>query len=348
MFEQEYKNALSKVTAPEKLLSNILTAESEKNHSRSPLVYAAALCALVCLLAACSAMLFDSSGMLEAAFGENGRAQYSEEELLYVEPVGNIVGRFVSEGTRYALEPQLSSEYLMPHVFEIDQAITDGKTTLYIKAGLYDPLSCAGILYMTLDDPEGFQDMHIWSNGQISWLTENREDRYYLDTSALNLFYVVEEELQDTCMGIICPFAHLKGEDSIDVFYRETQESITIPLPREQAMESVSFADGDVILTPISLILDVERFNRMNLTTKPILTIQSEDGTERTILWHDQYKKKTVFDRTPIGTPIRNYYLMTGYPVGAPDVNPGYLLTFVADIQKVKSITINDEILLPD
>ena len=348
MFEQEYKDVFSKVAPPEKLLSDILAGKPAKKHPRFSVAYAVVLCALVCFLAACSAVLFDAGSMLEAAFGENGRAEYGEDELMYVKPVGKIDGRFVFEGSRYALDPKISEKYLIPHIFEINQSITDGKTTLYVNAGLYDPVSCAGILYMTLEDPEGFPDVHIWSNGQISWLNENNEERYYLDTTAMNLFYVVEEEREDTRMGMICTFAHLRDEESIDVFYRETQESITIQLPVDQTMESISFADGDVILTPISLTLDAEILNRMNLTMKPILTVQLQDGTEKTILWHDQYKKKTVFDRTQIRAPVRNYYLMTGYPVDDPDVNPGYLLTFVADIQNVKSITINDEILLPD
>lgn len=348
MFEKEYKDLFDKIHAPDKLLSRVLIGEAEAKRTRSPLVCVILLSVLVSLLVACSAVLFDPGNMLEAAFGENGRVEYEEEELRYREPVGNIVGRIVLPGKRYELDPQISSKYLTPYIFEINESISDGKTTLVIKAGLYDTLSSAGILYLTLENPNGFEDVHIWSNGEISWLNDNNEDISYLDTSAVNRFYVVEEEREDTSMGMICPFAHLKDKESIEIFYTETGESISIPLPLEQAMERISFAEGTVTLTPISLVLDQERFEHMRLIKKPILTIQFRDGTEKTVLWHDPYKKKSPFDRTPTGKPVWNYYLMTGYPVGSPEVNPGYLLNFVVDLQNVESITLNDEILMPD
>ena len=285
--------------------------------------------------------------MLEAAFGENGRAEYDGEELLYHEQAGNIEGRFIMEGSRYSLNAKAAEKYLTPNVFEINKSITDGRTSLLIQAGLYDQQSMAGILYMTMEDTNGFQDVHIWSNGEISWLNENNEERFYLDTSASNLFYVVEEERTDTCMGIICAFSHAEGEEYLEVFYKETGESISIALPQSQSMEHICFADGEVILTPISLMLDIERFEASRPFEDGIITIQMKDGTESIILWHDQYKPKTVFDRTPIKDPILNYYLMTGYPVNDYTVQRGYLLKFAVDIENVESITVNEEVLFP-
>lgn len=343
MFDQDiYKTAFSKVTVSEDVLSKVMGMEREEKRKGFRISYLAVLAALVGILAACAAITFDPVTMLEAAFGENGRAEYGYEEIEYKNPVGRISGRFVEPGERQSLNAEAAAKLLQPYIFEVHESISDGESILTIEACLHDPVTCSGILYMSLENPEGFPDAHVWSNGQVSWLDDNNAAKHYLDTSGWNLFYIVDGEQEETKLDMVCCYAMVEGEEQIQIFYTETGESVTIDIPGETGMEQLAIADGTIILTPMSLAFGREKFSFYQ-PEEPIIKIRYTDGTEMSVLWHDQYKKKNRYDRTPIKDSVRNYYLMTGYPTDDPSVKTGYLLNFVVDIENVRSVIVNDE-----
>lgn len=345
MFEEEYKAAFSKVTASGDTLSNILNYESGHTVKRSRVGYFVLVAVILTLMAACTAVVFDSNAMLEAAFGENGRAEYEYEEVNYKKNIGKISGRFVEAGIRYALDEKTASKLLAPYIVETDVTIRDSGNTLTIQAYLHDPVTRSGILYMHMENPEGFPNVHIWTNGQVSWLDDNNAETYYLDTSGLNLFYIVEGTQGETGMDLICSYTLVEEENSIRVFFRDSDEEAVIELPEETAMERLVLEGGDIVVTPISLRLNSNRFS-VDIMDDPNVKIRYADETEMVVEKNETRKNTHYYSRFRVSSrtqPVRNYYSKTDWPLGDSSAEKRYLLQFAVDIENIQSIIINDE-----
>ena len=74
------------------------------------------IAAMTALLAAC-AVAFDAGSMLEAAFGENGRANYAYEEFSYKSKDGKKIIRTKMGGERSTLDQELAEKLVKPFVF---------------------------------------------------------------------------------------------------------------------------------------------------------------------------------------------------------------------------------------
>ena len=314
--------------------------ETSERRTSPNAVKFALIAAMAALLVACAAV-FDAGAMLEAAFGENGRGTYEYEEFTYKGWNGREVTRFRFGGERSELDMELAGELVEPFVFEVNQTVVSGNYTLTVLSCLHDPITGTGIVYLTLENPNGFPDMHIWNDGQISWHPEEGGSTWLLYPEPLGLFYIDHAMTTDTKLYLTCNYISFFEEKEMTISFMDTGEKITFPLPEEVRMKQLSLANGDILLTPIGFSCNSTRFNVSSIGM-PSITIRYEDGTESHIIWYDRYMKKHTGDRTPLKDPIQNYVL-------APELtddtrtHKSYLLNFIVDIDQVSSVVINDE-----
>lgn len=338
MFKEDYQAAFSKVTASEETKRKVLElpqsrVNSKKRPSKAACLALAAV--LIALLAAC-AIAFDAGAMLEAAFGENGRAQYEREKWTWTERLDsdNMYIMFTTSrpgGTRSPLDTELGEKLAEPYIFEVNQTATDGKSTLTVRACLHDPITKTGILYLSLENPEGFPNLHIWNDGYINWVGEDGGFVRYLSPDTASAFYVVDALTTDTRVYMTCHYAYKGEKQEMYLSFRDTDAGVSIPLPERTDMKLLSLADGDVILTPVGLSINAARLDGNN----PNIKILYQDGTEDTVSWAD-WGAKNIRDR------VENYALCYEYTDGTAQMQ-SYALKFFVDIENVKSVVINDE-----
>lgn len=340
MFKDEYQAAFSKVTASEETYRRVMSMTRRESRRISNAAKLALIAAMAVLLVACAAV-FDAGAMLEAVFGENGRGTYEYEEFTYKGRNGREVTRFRFAGERSALDTELARELVEPYVFEVNQTAASGDYTMTVLSCLHDPVTGTGIVYLTLENPNGFPDMHIWNDGEVSWHPEEGGTKWILYPEPLGLFYIDDAMTTDTKLYLTCNYVSIFDEREMTISFMDTEEKVTFQLPEESGMNHLSLANGDILLSPVGFSCNNTRFNVLYIAM-PTITIRYEDGTEAYIIWHDPYQKKHTGDRTPIKDPIQNY-VMAPELTNDPRTHKSYLLNFIVDIDHVRSVVINDE-----
>lgn len=340
MFQDDYKAAFSKVTASEETHRRIINMTKRESMGIPKVVRLVLIAAMMAMLVACAAV-FDAGAMLEAAFGENGRATYEYEEFTYKGRDGRKVTRFRFPGERSALDTELTRELVEPYVFEVNQTAVSGDYTLTVLSCLHDPVTGTGIVYVTLENPNGFPDMHIWNDGQISWHPEEEGSKWLIYPEPLGLFYIDDAMTTDTKLYMTCNYVCFMEEREMTISFMGTEEGVTFRLPEESRMKQLSLANGDILLSPIGFSCNQTRFavSYLDLAT---ITIRYADGTEKHISWFDPRLKEQYVGRKQLEDPIRNYVLAPEL-ADDPRTHKSYLLNFIVDIDQVSSVVINEE-----
>jgi len=330
MFEQEYIQAVSRLTLPEEKANQIRKLTLTKRQSGFSRLRLAPIAAAALLLTACAAVFFDPAAMLGNIFGLNGRASYEPDTVARLYEPG---------GGRTELDEELAKRYIEPCVQRLEGTLTDGNTTLTALSMIVDRFSCAAAVYLKLENPPAYT---VYNSGWI--LFQEHENGWYIHPKAIGQSdmigrcFIDEKSTTDQTLYCTLMFSLEPQSRTLELRLGDQTEAIIIPLPEKTDMPAILLEEGDIALTPFGMSVKTsvlrqgdDDSRRVTPRPKRELAIQFEDGSEYLLL-HLNYGDE-------------DYNGCTYVMALNPDLE-SYVLVFnrVVDTDKVSALRINDRI----
>lgn len=344
MFEKEYREVFSQVKASQDLTRRVMNMKTEQKVIRFTravrLVFAAALLVSMLALTAFAYtgfVLYENPGeMMDAFFGENGYAHVESETVTVDKGEDGTAQWQVPERNREQLDETLAQELVAPHISAVGQTISYEDYTLTIEAYSFETETNTALLYYTIENPSGVTGYSLQSDGEVWW---PGGELIYCNQSMRS--YIIKEETTDNKLsvaGYISMLESRKHEGIYLNFYNhldwdgngnriEAISGISLPVQENTAgMKTVTLADDDIVISPISIVLYGKGLGIMNEGDETIvhsLVIRYGDGTEYLVM----------------DDGVMNYAY--GTMVQEPDGYVTYCLNRIVDLDNVTAVVVN-------
>lgn len=272
------------------------------------------------------------AAMIDAFFGERGQASHE-----YYETKNEHGEAYKEHGfDRVAVNETLAEKYVQPHTYAIEQTTTLGDYTLTVLTNQYSAAARCGVLYMTLENPNGIDNYEIEYDGSVWWpgetgFTLNDPGRTYLDTA----------NTTETKLSMAVHYAVLDDRDHIRIKMVErenwyTEAVVEVPLYDDGTTAIVTAAEGGLVLSPIGMYCDVLSFPELNradgywhFDNIDYVAIRFAGGTEY-LLKDNEYLSDAIYDNT-------------AYTCGSEGgKTASYLFNRIVDVEQVTEVVIND------
>ncbi len=229
---------------------------------------------------------------------------------------------------RMPLDEAVAEKYIYPHVYGVDSYISWGDYTLSVEAVVYDAGIGSGLLYYTIENPNGVEGYEVWANGEVWWPTDSP---YYATLSQADKTYIDEAQTTDTKLYVCSYFITIEEWGDLklrlgngDEFKRDECEEMIIMLP-DEGLEHLSFDGGNVVVSPIGMSVN----KLLHIDDIDHVTLRFADGSEYIVEQDDD------------GAYISNM----AYALGSENGRFSRILfNSVADIDNVVEVQIEDHI----
>jgi len=289
MFEKEYREMFSQVKASECLTRRVMTMKSEQKVIRFTrvvrCVFIAALLGSMLALTAFAYtgfVVYENPGqMLDAFFGENGYAHVEAETITVDKGEAGLSQWQTPEMDREPVNETLAQELVAPHISAVGQTISHEDYTMTIEAYSVETETNTAMVYYTIENPNGVTGYSLQSNGEVWWpggelICCNQGIRNYIiqDQTTEEKLYIA---------GYISISDSLQDEGIYLKFYN-SGSGISLPVQENTGgMKTITLADGDIVISPISIVIYGKGLGIMNEGDETIvhsLVIRYSDGTE--------------------------------------------------------------------
>ena len=345
IFEETFSN----LKASEDTLTEVLKMTTKKKRPYKilriiPIAAAFIFLFSVTALAVAGFTLYENpAAMLRAFFGENGTVksdgivEYDEFGKLDV----NLPG-----WERVPVDETLADELIAPYISgETASASWEGYT-LTVEANLYDPITGAGLLYYTVENPDGISGYEVFYNGEFDWVTEvgniytyiKMAEKSYIDeaksteTKLYICSYYVEDENTEIQISI-----GVQEQDSVPIYeggptglIRKDHENITIKHANGGEIPSLSLADGKVVVSPIGIRTYDEELGFDPGSHIQYIALRYEDGSEYVLIDDDSFVDNSMY---ALGTGLTERYFAVR------------LFNRIVDINSLSEIVLEDVVI---
>lgn len=271
-----------------------IKANKTASHCRARLGRIALVAAVLALVFGISAGAYvglvhhdDPAGVVESFFNQNEYAKGDRiVEYETIELDGEVYEKLKTNmpaWERMPLEDAVAEKYIYPYVYGVGESISYKDYTLTVEAVVYDDNIGSGLLYYTIENPNGVEGYEVWVNGEISWPTSSP---YYACLSHAEKSYIDETQTTATKLYICSYFITVEGWGDLELRIgngaersRGECEAMTIMLP-ENSLESLSLDGGNVVLTPIGMSVDKKALGLRLASDIDHITIRFSDGGE--------------------------------------------------------------------
>lgn len=293
MFDKKlYQETISQLHASEEILTEVksMTYKHKKHRRLSRIIpLAAALTVLFCMAAAAAYGLVryqDPTAMIRAFFGENvssgqGVVEYDEQ--------GRLITNLPA-WERVPVDETLAEKLIAPYIFEVNETAVWEDYTLCVEAVLYDAGTGAGLIYYTVENPNGVDGYEVFVDGALWWPAQSPvftrlqgPDCCYIDTAMITqtklylCSYFITGDTADSVNIGIGP-----GADRIQV------NDITLDLPTS-SLADLTLAGGAVTVSPISIQLDRETLGLPTDNDPDRIVLRYADGSEYVVEDEDSF-----------------------------------------------------------
>lgn len=293
MFDKKlYQETISQLHASEDILTEVksMTCKHKKHRHLSRIIpLAASLTVLFCVAAAAAYGLVryqDPTAMIRAFFGENvssgqGVVEYDEQ--------GRLITNLPA-WERVPVDETLAEKLIAPYIFEVSEAAVWDDYTLCVEAVLYDAGTGAGLIYYTVENPNGVDGYEVFEDGELWWPAQSPvftrlqgPERCYIDTAMttqtklyLCSYFITNNSVDRLNIGIG------PGADRIQV------NDIILDLPTS-SLADLTLADGAVTVSPISIQLDQEALGLPTDNDPDRIALRYADGSEYVVEDEDTF-----------------------------------------------------------
>ena len=340
MFDQKrYIETFDQVTASEKTLSEVLNMTKKQNHNYGHrFTRMLVIAAIITVMLATTAFAYvgftqyeNPMQMLDVFFGAE---EYMMEEggtYTYQNAYGEDVEVTLPDEEKVPLDGELAGEDVAPYVSDVGKSITCHGDTLTVEAHLYDSATDCGIIYYTLENPDGVRGYKLQPNGEVWWPGIER----VVMRGCFGENYIIQEETTETCLSVAHYYCDVY-EEYIEACFGAQEEGLMLPLTDGGGMEAITLANGQIAVSPIAMrvtMTDMEFLHhRDDGSYTPdwenqidYVAIRYQDGTEYVLQSEEPYLDNTMYVLIINDSSVVSY-----------DFNR------LIDIDQVESVIIND------
>lgn len=308
MFDSKrYKEAFSQVQASGETLSEVLnmTKKYRNDYGRRGVRMLLVAAVVVSLLAT---TVFAYVGftqyenpmeMLKIFFGADEYTLVTGETTTYQDAYGNDVVVELPAEEKVPIDEEVAATQVAPYISDVGKSVVFDGYTLTVEAHLYDSATNCGVVYYTLENSNGVSGYEVFDDGEIWW--PGGEMVYISDIGNGQGCYIVENETTQTKLAVAFYYCGADGLDSVSVaFYADESNALVLPLNDGGGMESISFADGSITLSPVALRVNAENMEFLYENADIYcdisrLVIRYADGTEYVLYSDEPYIDNTTY-----------------------------------------------------
>lgn len=271
--EKDYKAVFSKVTASDELRQKVFNLMNERRIDSRKLVVLVAVIGTFFLLAC--GMSFGGISMLDGIFGINGRQNFDAENYYIYYEDGYQQSVQAAKGERLEVDMELAARDIVPHVFAVDQCISDGNCIITAQYCLIDRSTKTGAVYLKIENPPYYQ---VSNSGKLLWINESEQWYPYLNFNPIGWDYFVGNEriaYGATTEDVLYLTYFFTCEEScagMTITTDNNQEQIiSIDFPSKTKFKTVSSEDDSVVISPFAMKLDTATFGINFMSDQEVL-----------------------------------------------------------------------------
>jgi len=238
---------------------------------------------------------------------------------------------------RIPVEETVAQEKVAPYIMEVNQAVSQEGSTLTVLAHQYDSAIGSGIIYYTLENPEGVSGYAVQPDKEL-WWPEGTPIR----CSVWGKEYVIERESTGTKLAVALyyqlPLSF--AETSISIGFSE-KNRLLLEMNDGGGMESVASADGNILISPTGMKMCLDDMEFLGVIDTDGTYIPPRDGNRITYLslvFYDGTEFVVVQDRD--GKAVVNYSqasVISCFPTYIT-----YTFNRIITVDSVEAVTVND------
>ena len=342
MFDEKlYKETFSQIHAPEETLSEVLKMTKKKSNNVIRFTRLIVIAAIITVMLATTAFAYvgftqyeNPMQLLKTFFG--GEEYHLDDGFTYTETYYDQVYNFVVPTEEHVpVNTKVAEEDVAPYISNVGRSITDGGDTLTVKAHLYDSATDCGIIYITLENPNGVSGYNLQKDGEVWWPALQRIEAYNCNGKS----FIIENETTDTLLSVAYYYSGLYGDENcIRVGFGGGDEFLYLPLNDGGGMDAISLADGDILVSPIGIKIDASNMEFLRKTdVDGTLLPPLVGGLESlAIRYHDGSEYLIHMDTA--GQLTENYK----YCICSPDnATITYSFNRLIDVDEIEAVIIN-------
>lgn len=230
--------------------------------------------------------------MLKSFFAEN---KYSSGERVVeyetIELDGEVYEKLKTNmpaWERMPLDEDAAEKYIYPYVYGVGESISWEDYTLTVEAVVYDGNIGSGLLYYTVENPNGVAGYNLQPNGEVWWPTSAP---WYVGFLYPEHTYIDEAQTTDTKIFLCSYFVKVDewGDFELRLGNGDRSErcEMTIKLPGS-GLASLSLDEGNVVVSPIGMSVDKAVLGLDRYRDIDHITIRFADGSEYIVEWDDK------------------------------------------------------------
>jgi len=236
------------------------------------------------------------SAMLRAFFGEN--VPSNSEGIVDVDENGKLMWALPA-WERVPVDETLADELISPHISAVgESAVMDGYTVT-VEANLYDPTIKAGLLYYTVENPNGLGTYLLSPDGRISWTDDSDIVTW---TSIPQETFLDSATSSDTSLSLCAYYINDAAWSGVDFALNIRDKDMTqqkeIKLPLNSSggsLPTASLAGGAVTVSPIGIRIDRTHFDMEDGTNFHQIILHYANGSSYILRDDDAFVKNATY-----------------------------------------------------
>lgn len=325
MFDQDkYIAVFSQVHASEETLTEVLKmTKRQKNHYGARLTRALVIAAVVSAMLATTAFAYvgftqyeNPMEMLKTFFG--GDEYTVIEGVDYTYDYYGYIKEYHEPTVEWVPVDEKVAEEVAPFIGSVGESVTSDGYTLTVKAHQYDSVTDCGIIYYTLENPDGVTGYKLQTWGEIWWPGGEK-----VIGPGENV--IIEDETTDTCLSVAHYYVLMNEREEMVELCLNRDQTLTLRLDDGGGMDGAALGNGALKLSAIGIRIDMQKLGICEPGSwVHQLLIRYQDGTEY------------IVDNSGEGDLIMNYTYAVSY-----DGEIGFTFNRLVDIDSVAAVVIN-------
>ena len=340
MFDSKlYKETFSRVRVSEEMLSEVLNMTKQKKNTGIRVTRMLVIAAVITAMLATTVFAYvgftrydNPMQMLRTFFGD-GNQESSAGQIVhetYYELEYDLVQPTIE---RVPLDEKTAEADVVPYVSAVGESVSYGEYTLTIEAHLYDSATDCGVIYYTIENPNGMSGYELQYDGEV-WFPGGE---LILLQGAAEKSYIIEAETTATKLAAASYYCGADAEDFLMVgFYGDEDNSLRLSLQDGGGMDAITFFDGDIAVSPVAMRITLEDMDflleREDGSYSPdkenhinYLAIRNKDGSEYVLMCDDPRVDNIMYALITYDGNVASY-----------DFNR------LIDLEQVEAVIIND------
>ena len=330
--QKEYQSAFCHVRASDSTREQVL--QMQRRFAPKPirrigrLVLIAAMIGAMLAISAVATpgypVMEDSAQVIEYLFGENGRAHV--EPQMWTEDKGEygVHEYWTPSVDRVPVDEEVAQRLVAPYLYEVGESFTYQDYTVTVVAYAIDTATRTGVMYYTVDYPQGFTGCNARYDGELSVQNEKMPSCIQISRE-----YLIPAETTETRIAVAAYLDIVHSGEGLHLrFYDDRKGGLKLPLNMDaEPMAHVTLADGQIIVSPIALKIEDSYFPPHD-DVVDTLTLYFSDGSQYTALSEGQ----------------RNLVTAASNDVGEVEPYSVYGFNRIVDVEKLTAVEINGQL----